>query len=117
MVQQVLPATLQHVVLQAELVDGALVTGESQISQAPTAIRRVFLEPGDVKPVGEAITAIAEADLVILGPGSLFTSIIPNLLVTEITTAIKAAKATKKRRTKAAKRTVKSRKKKRASRR
>ncbi|MGD9155954.1 MAG: YvcK family protein [Bacillota bacterium] len=92
---QVLPATLQHVVLQAELVDGALVTGESQISQAPTAIRRVFLEPDDVKPVREALTAIAEADLIILGPGSLFTSIIPNLLVTEITTAIKAAKATK----------------------
>jgi uncharacterized cofD-like protein len=92
---QVLPATLQHVVLQAELVDGTLVSGESQISQSQTAIRRVFLEPRDVKPVAEALTAIAEADLIILGPGSLFTSVIPNLLVAEITTAIKAAKATR----------------------
>jgi uncharacterized cofD-like protein len=92
---QVLPATLQHVVLQAELADGSLVTGESQISKSQTAIRRISLEPRDVKPVGEALTAIAEADLIILGPGSLFTSIIPNLLVAGITTAIKAAKATK----------------------
>jgi uncharacterized cofD-like protein len=92
---QVLPATLEHVVLQAELADGTLVTGESQISKSQSPIRRIFLQPRDVKPVDEALTAIAEADLIILGPGSLFTSIIPNLLVAGITAAIKASKATR----------------------
>ncbi|HYH02424.1 MAG TPA: gluconeogenesis factor YvcK family protein, partial [Bacillota bacterium] len=92
---QVLPATLEHVVLQAELEDGTLVTGESQISKSQVPIHRVALQPGNVRPVAEAITAISEADIILLGPGSLFTSIIPNLLVAEITDAIKATKATK----------------------
>jgi uncharacterized cofD-like protein len=92
---QVLPATLEHVTLEAELTDGAVVTGESQISKSQAAIRRVSLRPAVVKPVAEAITAIEDADLIILGPGSLFTSIIPNLLVEDITIAIKTAKAPK----------------------
>lgn len=92
---QVLPATREHVVLQAELEDGTVVNGESLISKSGSPIRRVKLIPDNVKPVAEAIAAINEADIILLGPGSLFTSIIPNLLVTEITAAIKAAKAIK----------------------
>lgn len=92
---QVLPATLEHVILKAELEDGSVVTGESRISKSRAPIRRVSLQPCNVRPVAEAIAAISEADIILLGPGSLFTSIIPNLLVAEITQAIKAAKATK----------------------
>jgi uncharacterized cofD-like protein len=92
---QVLPATLEHVILRAELSDGTIVEGESQISQSKLPIRRVSLQPENVKPVPEALAAINDAELIILGPGSLFTSIIPNLLVTDIARAIKVSKALK----------------------
>lgn len=92
---QVLPATLEHVVLKAELTDGATIFGESAISRAKAPIQRVHLEPEDSKPVPDAIEAIKEADIIILGPGSLYTSIIPNLLVKEIAAAIKNSSATK----------------------
>jgi uncharacterized cofD-like protein len=92
---QVLPATLEHVVLRAELADGSIAKGESAISKSKSPIKQVFLEPTDSKPVPDAVYALKEADIIILGPGSLYTSIIPNLLVSEITKAIKDSPATK----------------------
>jgi uncharacterized cofD-like protein len=92
---QVLPATLEDVVLKAELADGTIVIGESMISKSKQPIKQVFLDPVDIKTVPEAVNAIHEADVIILGPGSLYTSIIPNLLVNDIVTAIKSSKAIK----------------------
>jgi uncharacterized cofD-like protein len=92
---QVLPATLEHVTLEAELSDGTIVEGESEISKSKIPIDRVFLKPENVKPVPEALAAINDAEVIILGPGSLFTSIIPNLLVEDIAKALKSSKALK----------------------
>lgn len=92
---QVLPATTEHVVLKAELTDGRIITGESEIPKARASIKRVFLEPAGCKPVTEAVTAIKEADIIILGPGSLYTSVIPNLLVADIAEAVRGSKAVK----------------------
>ncbi|HBF37390.1 MAG TPA: hypothetical protein DDW50_08730, partial [Firmicutes bacterium] len=92
---QVLPATLEDVVLKAELIDGTIITGESKISKSKQPIKRVFFDPNHIQTLPEAVNAINEADVVILGPGSLYTSIIPNLLVKDITAAIKRSKAVK----------------------
>jgi uncharacterized cofD-like protein len=91
----VLPATLDPVELVAELADGQVVRGESRIGQSRTAIRRVWLDPGDAAPLVEAVRAIEEADVVVIGPGSLYTSVIPNLLVQRIADAIRRTPALK----------------------
>jgi uncharacterized cofD-like protein len=90
---RVLPASEQDVTLVAEMTDGSIVHGESQITQAGKRIKRVFLNPPEPKPLAEAIQAIEQADAIIVGPGSLYTSILPNLLVREMTDAIRAAEA------------------------
>lgn len=77
----VLPAANQNVVLHAELEDGTIVSGESKIPFSGKKIKRVFLTPEDIRPLPESIQAIRQADLIIMGPGSLYTSILPNLLV------------------------------------
>jgi uncharacterized cofD-like protein len=82
-------------VLKAEMVDGTIVEGESKITQAGGVIRRVFIEPPDVEPLAEAIKALQEADAILLGPGSLYTSILPNLLVPGIAKAIMESVAVK----------------------
>lgn len=92
---QVLPATLEHVVLKARLADGRIIAGESSIPTAQVPVERVFLDPADSKPVPEALAAILDADVILLGPGSLYTSIIPNLLVKDIAEAIRASGALK----------------------
>ena len=77
---QVLPVTLSDVTLCAELEDGTVVQGQSRISHSPGRIKRVFLKPSAAcRWLG--LLAIRSADAVVLGPGSLYTSIIPNLLV------------------------------------
>jgi len=92
---QVVPVTLDHVTLRAELSDRTTVRGESSISRSAVKIERIRLEPADVKPTPEALEAIRQADLIVLGPGSLYTSIIPNLLVPGVTEAITASRAVK----------------------
>lgn len=78
---KVLPAANQSVVLHAEMEDGSVVSGESKIPYSGKKIRRVFLTPEEIEPLPETIRSIREADMIILGPGSLYTSILPNLLV------------------------------------
>lgn len=92
---RVLPSSADQIVLKAEMEDGTVVTGESKIPQAGKRIRRVFLDPPQAKPLGEALEAIREADAIILGPGSLYTSIIPNLLVPGMAQAVIASPALK----------------------
>ncbi|MBK9155299.1 MAG: uridine diphosphate-N-acetylglucosamine-binding protein YvcK [Chloracidobacterium sp.] len=89
------PATLSDVRLAAELVDGSTVRGETQIGKIGGAIRRLYLEPEDCHPLPEAIAAIAEADIITVGPGSLYTSILPPLLVRGFVDAIAASPAIK----------------------
>ncbi|WP_257351876.1 gluconeogenesis factor YvcK family protein [Pseudalkalibacillus decolorationis] len=92
---RVLPASDQKVVLHAQLNDGSIVSGESKIPHTGKKIVRVFLTPDTVKPLSESLRAIRSADLVLIGPGSLYTSILPSLLVPGITDAIKKSKAKK----------------------
>ncbi|MCT2197395.1 YvcK family protein [Paenibacillus phoenicis] len=85
---RVLPAAGQAVVLHAEMEDGTIVTGESKIPEVRGKIKRIFLEPEEVEPLPEAVEAIREADAILIGPGSLYTSIIPNLLVPKLAEAV-----------------------------
>jgi uncharacterized cofD-like protein len=91
----ILPSTLAVVQLGAELGDGRRVLGESNIARQGLPIRRVFLEPGDARALPEVFEAIANAHVVVLAPGSLYTSLIPNLLVGGIADALRAAAALK----------------------
>ncbi|MBI4497837.1 MAG: YvcK family protein, partial [Chloroflexi bacterium] len=92
---QVLPSTLEHVVLSARLEDEATVRGESNIPSTGKRIKHVYLEPEGVAAYPEAVRALEEADLIVLGPGSLFTSVMPNLLVSGIADAIRRSRAMK----------------------
>lgn len=92
---RVLPSSEQDVKLVAEMADGTIVQGESRIPQIGKPIRRVFLDPPEPHPLREAVDAIREADGIIVGPGSLYTSILPNLLVKDISKLIRASKAYK----------------------
>lgn len=89
------PSTSASVVLEAELADGSRVEGETKISKSKARIQRIRLKPARPKPLPETLAAIASADLITLGPGSLFTSIIPNLLVKGVAEAIANSPATK----------------------
>ncbi|MCG8401874.1 MAG: YvcK family protein [Firmicutes bacterium] len=90
---RVLPVTLSHVCLCAEMEDGAVVRGESKIPDSGGKIKRVYLDPDSCHPNAEVLQAIREADAIVMGPGSLFTSILPNLLVPEIAGAIARSRA------------------------
>jgi uncharacterized cofD-like protein len=95
-----LPASLDNVNLAADIIEeesGKIIriSGESKITEAPGIIKRVMLEPSNPAVYPEVIQAILSADIVIVGPGSLYTSILPNLLVRDITAAIKAAQGLK----------------------
>ncbi|MEH7376579.1 MULTISPECIES: gluconeogenesis factor YvcK family protein [Bacillaceae] len=81
---KVLPAANQSVVLHAEMEDGTIVSGESKIPYSGKRIKKVFMTPENIRPLPETIQAIRQADLIIIGPGSLYTSILPNLLVPRI---------------------------------
>ena len=92
---KVIPVAEDLVHLVAKMKDGRVIRGESAIPKAGGTIQRVFLEPTDIKATPEAIEAISEADLIVVGPGSLYTSVLPALLVNGITDAIRQASATK----------------------
>jgi uncharacterized cofD-like protein len=85
---KVLPATLTDVSLWAKLADGRLIEGESKITEAMGQIRQIGCHPADPVALPAALAAIKEADYIIIGPGSLYTSIIPNLLVPAIRQAL-----------------------------
>lgn len=91
----VLPTTLDDMKLAAEFEDGSIVKGESNIPEEHKKIKRLFTDPANCTALPEALNAIANADLIILGPGSLYTSVIPNLLVNGIAEAIEQSKAKK----------------------
>ena len=92
---RVLPATLDDMKLVAEMEDGRIIHGESTIQEAHGKIKRLFTEPANCKALPDVIQAIRDAELIILGPGSLYTSVIPNLLVKEISEEIIKSKAKK----------------------
>lgn len=92
---RVLPSTLDDMKLAAELADGTIVRGESSIPETGKRIKRLFTEPANCKALPDVLQAIKEADLIILGPGSLYTSVIPNLLIKEISQAISKSQAKK----------------------
>ncbi len=92
---QILPSTLESVKLCAELEDGRTIAGESAIGDAGSSIKRVYLDKQHPTAYDEACQAILEADYIILAPGSLYTSLLPNLLVPEISRAAADSKALK----------------------
>src|SRR5207248_2344556 len=89
----VVPATVDEVTLRAEFVDGSSIAGESQLVLVGKRIRRVVLEPAGVRALPQALAALDAADIVVIGPGSLYTSLIPVLLVREIADAIARSRA------------------------
>ncbi|HZG61677.1 MAG TPA: YvcK family protein [Anoxybacillus sp.] len=92
---KVLPAANRSVVLHAEMEDGTIVSGESKIPYSGKKIKKVFLTPENIEPLPETIEEIRSADLIVVGPGSLYTSILPNLLVPKIGEEVCKAKAKK----------------------
>jgi uncharacterized cofD-like protein len=90
---QIFPSTLSNVSLVATLEDGRRVHGETRITAGRKIIKKLALSPRSVRALPKALEAIDEADLILLGPGSLYTSILPNLLIPEIANAIARSKA------------------------
>lgn len=91
---RIFPSTAQNVTLEAVLENGRVVAGETRIAHSGKRIRRVRLVPRRVQPLPEVLEAIELADLILVGPGSLYTSIIPNLLVSGVAEAIEKSEAT-----------------------
>jgi uncharacterized cofD-like protein len=89
------PATTSNIELEALMEDGTRVRGETKITASKGRIQELFLVPPDVEPLPQTLDAIASADIISIGPGSLFTSLIPNLLVRGIAEAIVTSPATK----------------------
>ncbi|MCS7295301.1 MAG: YvcK family protein, partial [Dehalococcoidia bacterium] len=89
----ILPSTLEDVTLSARTEDGELVHGEHNITERGARIKEVFLNPPNAEAHPDAVRAIMEADLVVVGPGSLYTSVLPNLLVPGIRKALQATAA------------------------
>ncbi|HET9941817.1 MAG TPA: gluconeogenesis factor YvcK family protein [Terriglobia bacterium] len=89
------PATNSNVTLQAEFADGSVMEGETKITAARKKIRRISLNPPGAQPLDDALDAVAKADMITIGPGSLYTSLIPNLLVEKIVDAVERSAAKK----------------------
>jgi uncharacterized cofD-like protein len=90
---RIYPSTLQNVTLEATMEDGRVVAGETRIPRAHGRIRELRLRPRRVRPLAEAMRAIQQANVILVGPGSLYTSVIPNLLVTGVAEEIARSKA------------------------
>jgi len=91
----ILPSTLSSVTVHARTEDGEMIGGESNITERGTRIEEIFLQPANVQANPDAIRSILEADMVVVGPGSLLTSLLPNLLVDGIRQALAISQATK----------------------
>ncbi len=89
----ILPSTLESVTLGAELTDGSIVRGESKLHHGTRPVRRVFLDPATVRALPEVLEAIDRADAIVLAPGSLYTSLAPNLLVGGLADALRQVAA------------------------
>ncbi|WP_293987911.1 YvcK family protein [Megasphaera sp.] len=92
---KVIPSSADKIRLNAEMTDGRIIEGESQIPHAHGKIKRVFTTPEHPKAIQSAVDAIKDADAIVLGPGSLYTSIMPNLCVPDIVDAVRTSKAPK----------------------
>lgn len=91
----VLPVSFDTMTLQARLKNGKIITGESTIGHSPSPIAQLMLKEKNVRPNRDALKAILEADAIVLGPGSLFTSVIPNLLIPQVAENIALSRAVK----------------------
>jgi len=89
------PSTNSHVSLRARFSDDSWVTGETRITGARKRIEEILLDPPNAQPLPDALAAIASADVITLGPGSLYTSLVPNLLVNKIIDAVQRSQALK----------------------
>jgi len=92
---KVIPSTVHNVHLVAEYMDGSQTQGEAKIPLSNAVIKRLSLTPQDAVPTDDALTAIAQADIIVMGPGSLYTSILPNLIIKDMTASIAASSAYK----------------------
>ncbi len=92
---EAMPFTTDEITLCAEFEDGSIVKGEAEITEHKGRIKRVFIEPDTVKPYILALKRISEADVILLGPGSLYTSVIPPLLLASLTDTLIRSKAVK----------------------
>lgn len=90
---RIFPSTLSNVHLVAKLANGRVVRGETRISASSTPIKKLSLSPRRVAPYPAVLEAIREADLILMGPGSLYTSVLPNLLISEIASAVTKSNA------------------------
>ena len=89
---RIYPIANQNIFLNAEMSDGEIIVGESKIPLANKQIKRVFVEPKTIIPLPEAIEAVGQSDLVVISPGSLYTSTLPNLVVPQIANALRETK-------------------------
>jgi len=92
---RVIPSTLENVSLIAEFDDGSIVEGETNITAVKRPLKKIMLRPEECRATREAVEAIEAADLIVLGPGSLYTSVLPNLLIKELADSIVASDACK----------------------
>ena len=92
---KVVPSTVSNVHLVAEYIDGTITEGEAKIPRKNIKIKRLSLTPEDALPTSDALEAIKEADIIVLGPGSLYTSVIPNLIIQGMSEAIAQSSAYK----------------------
>jgi uncharacterized cofD-like protein len=92
---RVLPSTLRHVRLEAELLDGTKISGETNITAVKQPIHRMLLSDPDAEPLDETLAAVATADVIVIGPGSVYTSVIPNFLVCGMAQAVAGCRAIK----------------------
>ncbi len=91
----VMPVTFENMTLQAKLKNGKIITGESRIPNGKSPIDRIMLKEKKIRPNKDVLKAILEADAIVFGPGSLYTSILPNLLIPEVAETIALARAVK----------------------
>src|SRR5690625_3390836 len=90
---KIYPISNDNLFLHAEMEDGSIVSGESKIPLAKKRIKKVFLSPQPVEPIPDAVKAIKHSDLIVISPGSLYTSILPNLIIPDVGKAIRETTA------------------------